>query len=268
MIDTCTEEDHRACQPERRKILVVAKGELFTEEAMEYAVQIADRLQYDLFALHVGRGWSEAATINSENLWRERFRRRATDDAQTLANRALRRGVYFEHGVKFGDLGPVLGELIHEIKRIEFIVADTTVNRVEMGLELNVPIYIVVPHSLKAQGGRTMANEHSIPKKRPWGKTIGFGAITAALYAAVFTNADTITGYFAMGGWHAILPISTVFVFSFAHGAFASNLWSMLGVEAVKRSALRRVERSVVHKRKHARKRPRTYAYVNPFHRI
>ena len=262
------EEDFTERQAERRKILLVGKGELFTEEAMDYAVHIADRLHYDILALHVGRGWGEAASLDSEDMWREGFRRRAADDARTLANKALRRGAYCAHGVKFGDLGTVVEELKHEVKRIEFIVADATVNRMEMGRELNVPVFSVVSHSLNAQGGKIMANEQSILKKKPWGQTIGFGVLTAALYAAVFINADAVTGYFAMGGWYAILPISTVFVFSFAHGAFASHLWSMLGIEAVKRTALRQVERNVVHKRKRAQKRPRAYAYINPFHRI
>ena len=91
---------------------------------------------------------------------------------------------------------------------------------------------------------------------------------TVALYAAVFLNGDAVAQYFARGGWYAALPIATVFVFSFAHGAFASNLWSMLGIEAVKRDALRQVERKVVSKRKEARRKPRAYAYINPFHNM
>lgn len=268
MIDRVIEEGPGGGQAGRRKILVVGKGESFTEDAMEYAVQIANRLNYDILALHVGRGWSEAVSLDSEDLWRERFRKHAKEDAEALANKALTRGVHCTHEVKFGNPAAVVEELKQGVKRIEFIVADATVNQMEMGRELNVPVYIVVPHPLNAKGGRTMANGQSNVKKRPWGKTIGFGALTAALYAAVFTNADAVTRYFAMGGWHAILPISTVFVISFAHAAFAGNLWSMLGIEAFKRTALRKVERNVVHKRKHARKRPRVYAYVNPFHRI
>jgi len=34
---------------------------------------------------------------------------------------------------------------------------------------------------------------------------------------------------------YALLPILTAFLFSFIHGAFASNLWSFLGIEAIKR---------------------------------
>lgn len=263
-----TEEDSMVARLERRKILMVGKGDLFTEEAVDYVIHVAGCLDYDIFALHVGRGWNGAASLDSEDLWREGFRRRASRDARALANKAMRRGIFCAHEVKFGDLGAVVEEYIQELKRIEFIVTDATVNRMEIGPEINIPVFGVVSQSLNAQGGRIMAKDQSLLRKKPWGRTLGFGAVTAALYAAVFVNADTVTTYFAMGGWHAILPISTVFVFSFAHGAFASNLWSLLGIEAAKRTALREVERKVVQNRKQVRKRPRAYAYINPFHRV
>ena len=68
-------------------------------------------------------------------------------------------------------------------------------------------------------------------------KSLLYGTITAILYAAVFSHADTIAPYFAQGGYYAALPIATVFVFSFAHGTFAHNLWSTLGIEAVTKPA-------------------------------
>lgn len=71
-------------------------------------------------------------------------------------------------------------------------------------------------------------------------QTMLLGAITAVLYAAVFSHASTVVELFARGGYYAVFPIATVFVFSFAHGAFASNLWSALGIEAVTKQAVKR----------------------------
>lgn len=73
----------------------------------------------------------------------------------------------------------------------------------------------------------------SVNKKKAVYKTVGLGLITAALYAAVFSCSDLVMNYFTRGGLYAALPISTVFVFSFAHGSFASSLWSAVGIEAV-----------------------------------
>jgi hypothetical protein len=79
-----------------------------------------------------------------------------------------------------------------------------------------------------------------LKKKKPYAKTLLYGAATAILYAAVFSHSDAILQLFTRGGIYAALPIATVFVFSFAHGTFAHNLWSLLGIEAVtKRPAQR-----------------------------
>jgi hypothetical protein len=87
-----------------------------------------------------------------------------------------------------------------------------------------------------------MAATHSATKKKPVAKTIVFGAVTAALYAAAFWNSDYILQLFTKGGYYAALPIATVFIVSFAHGTFASNLWSMLGIEAITKQPAKRPE--------------------------
>jgi hypothetical protein len=91
------------------------------------------------------------------------------------------------------------------------------------------------------------------------GKTLLYGAITAVLYAAVFSKAGPIVEIFSRGGYYAMLPIATVFVFSFAHGAFSSNLWSLLGIEAVTKQAVKRQTVS----RPAPAKRPRPRLRIN-----
>jgi hypothetical protein len=63
---------------------------------------------------------------------------------------------------------------------------------------------------------------------------------------------------FHKGGIYAALPIVTVFAVSFVHGAFASNLWSLLGVEATKKTQPR-----VAPKRPAPRKRPRPQLHLD-----
>jgi hypothetical protein len=262
------EEDSMGKGIQRRKILVLSKGDRFTEEVMDYAVHLAERLDYDIFAVSLGSDWNSLSALDSEALWREGFRRRAEQAAKALGKKAVIRGVHCEHTVKFGELDTIVAELTREVKRAEFVVADTTVDREEIARSIAIPIFGVISNSLTTEGGKLMAQEQSIPKPKPWRQTIGYGAISAALYAAVFTHPDTVMQYFTRGGWYAALPIATVFVFSFAHGAFASHLWSLLGIEAYQKNALRQVQRKVVSKRKPAQKRPRAYAYINPFHNV
>ncbi len=85
-----------------------------------------------------------------------------------------------------------------------------------------------------------MAAKTAVKKKKIAIQTLVYGAITAALYAAVFSYSTPITELFARGGAYAALPIATVFLFSFAHGAFASNAWSLLGINAITKTATKR----------------------------
>ena len=70
--------------------------------------------------------------------------------------------------------------------------------------------------------------------QKPYGKMIIFGSISLVGYIALITNQKLVTEIYTMGGWHAVYPVGTALIFSFVHGAFASNLLSVLGIEAKK----------------------------------
>ncbi len=72
-------------------------------------------------------------------------------------------------------------------------------------------------------------------KKRPYGAMIFAGLVSCALYAALLIKQDVVNSYFSLGGAYAFLPIATAFVFSFVHGSFTGNFWTVLGVEAAKK---------------------------------
>ena len=71
-------------------------------------------------------------------------------------------------------------------------------------------------------------------KRRPVGKMFLFGVISVSSYLFLFSNETLVTQTFTLGGWHAVFPVATAFFFSFVHGAFASNLLSVFGLEAKK----------------------------------
>ncbi len=69
---------------------------------------------------------------------------------------------------------------------------------------------------------------------KPYLKTAVFGGISLAAYVALFANQRWVMDHFTVGGWATLLPVGTAFFFSFVHGAFASNLLSVLNLEAKK----------------------------------
>jgi len=71
-------------------------------------------------------------------------------------------------------------------------------------------------------------------KRKPYGGMVIFGALSLCGYAALLTNQKWVSEIYTMGGWHAVYPVVTALLFSFVHGAFASNLLSVLGIEAKK----------------------------------
>ncbi|GAB4390102.1 MAG: hypothetical protein Kow0025_19850 [Thermodesulfovibrionales bacterium] len=72
-------------------------------------------------------------------------------------------------------------------------------------------------------------------KKKPYLKAIVFGVISLASYVILFKNVDLVMEYFTLGGKYTTLPVATALYFSFMHGAFASNLLEVLGIEAKKK---------------------------------
>lgn len=81
-----------------------------------------------------------------------------------------------------------------------------------------------------------------------------FGAASVCLYAAVFKFADPMVELYAKGGAYCLLPVSTVFLFSYVHGNFASNVWTALGIEASS-SAARKSDKAEKTQRQDTRSR-------------
>ena len=76
------------------------------------------------------------------------------------------------------------------------------------------------------------ATQTAYAPKRPVAKMVLFGAMSLGAYLFLFSNEALVTQTYTLGGWHAAFPVLTAFLFSFVHGAFASNLLSVLGLEA------------------------------------
>ncbi|MFP5257666.1 MAG: hypothetical protein ACLGQH_01465 [Acidobacteriota bacterium] len=68
------------------------------------------------------------------------------------------------------------------------------------------------------------------------GKLLAYGIGSVALYTAVYQFQDILLTTSAKGGMYTVLPIATVFLFSWIHGTFAGTLWEVLGVSAVKKA--------------------------------
>jgi hypothetical protein len=81
-----------------------------------------------------------------------------------------------------------------------------------------------------------MAHGSKRSRKNIVARTVLLGALSAVLYGALMADQAIITEYSTRGGLFAFLPIGTAFIFSFVHGSFTGNFWTVLGIEAAKKT--------------------------------
>ena len=239
----------------KRKILVVGKGSTFTPAVLDYAVNLAQRLGYDLIGMSLNPTLEQLGKFFSPyNLrLRSKFSQQAQAAWELVRTDLERQGINSEHVVKFADVAEAVKDLNHEVKRIDFVITDVGIKSEEITGEIPLPVF-----SISGYGGEeVMALEQGASKRKLVGKTIALGLGSVAIYAAVFWNSGSVMQYFTKGGLYAALPIATVFLVSFVHGSFAHNLWSCLGIEAAKKVQPRMAPRPA------ARKRPRPSLRLN-----
>jgi len=245
-------------QEVKRKILVVGKDYAFSNGVVDYAANLSQRLGYDIIAMSVNPALGQSGKFFSpyNQHLRGKFTQRAQEAWTPVASELAVQGIRSEHVVKFEGLVGAIKDLNHEVKRIDFVITDQGIKDEEITGEIPLPVFSISGY----QGEKVMAQEHheTVGISGLIRRTIGLGLASAALYAAVFTNSDTVMKYFTKGGIFAALPIVTVFAFSFVHASFASNLWSLLGIEATKK-----VQPRVAPKRPAPRKRPRPQLTLN-----
>jgi len=107
-----------------------------------------------------------------------------------------------------------------------------------------------------------MAQNYEKMKKKPVGKMIAYGIASIGLYAALLLNQSSITAIFTRGAWYAALPIATAFAISFIHGGFTGYFWSVMGIEATKKSLRTEPEVTRTYDRERPQPQPRLRARV------
>lgn len=237
-------------------ILLITSNCQLTQPVMDYTVNVADRMNCKVLAVYV----------NSPAFWGSDDRHLLLTidrNAAEFKKKAATRGVEFEYVQESGRIDKVISRLCQIVKRVEFVLIDQGIKTEEAVSGSPVPVFNIV--CTDSRTGKTIENRQfkkhfkgeqnmkATSRKSHFLKTLIFGVMTAAFYAAVFSNSDFIMKYFTKGGLYTLLPVATVFAFSYAHGSFTSHFWSALGIEGSKSTA-----QTTVKPTKKAEKRPDT----------
>ncbi len=222
-------------------ILVVTNHSHPANSVMEYVISVAGRLNSKIILACVN---TRPLLQEYSSLSKQPISAIKSSAADHFRVKAESKGIAFKCIGESGKIGKVVNRLCHIIKRVEFVVIDQGIKMEEVTSGSPVPVFSVVLNETQSAQvsrkhqirtffqGDTSMKETS--RRTYLTKTLVFGTMTAALYAAVFHYTDTIMHYWTKGGIYCLLPVATVFVFSYAHGSFTGNFWSALGIEGSK----------------------------------
>jgi hypothetical protein len=113
------------------KLLVVGREGTFSREIMDYALDMAQRLHYEILALNTAALSGETFRLFSASHKKlsEDFQELSEKNAMPFHEEADRLGVAFAHMVKFSARDEAIQELNKEFPNIEFVVSDSEEER-------------------------------------------------------------------------------------------------------------------------------------------
>lgn len=108
------------------KLVVVGRESEFPGDLVAYALDMAERLSYEIVALNTAPLSCETFKFFSSSRSKlcQDFQNLSEESAADFRNEVLTRGLVFTHVVKFCDIDDALTELQEEIGGIDFIVSD------------------------------------------------------------------------------------------------------------------------------------------------
>lgn len=104
-----------AVTDEGRWLLVIGNQAAFPDKMMTYALEMADRLSYRIYALN-------AAPVPFDR--RPSFETSAKESACAFQNLAREKGIDFSHDIRFTDADQAAEQVAKEVGNIDFIISD------------------------------------------------------------------------------------------------------------------------------------------------
>lgn len=130
------------------KLLVMGRESNFSGEIIDYALEMAQRMSYEIVALNTAPLSCDTFKIfpSSQKKLCQDFQMLSEENAREFKERASRIGVPFVHVVKFNETDSALDDMKKEYNDIEFVISEAeeerAVNRVEEGERVRKEIFV------------------------------------------------------------------------------------------------------------------------------
>ncbi len=134
------------------KLLVVGRESAFSNEIVDYALEMAQRMSYDILALNTAPLSCETFKLfsSSRDQLCEEFKSLSLKNAELFQQAAVEKGIDFDHVIKFSEPDEAMEVIMKEHPDIAFVVSETVEDREESRsregerLRRNVYVYSVV----------------------------------------------------------------------------------------------------------------------------
>jgi len=130
------------------QLLVAGRESTFSKEIVDYALDMAQRMSYDILALNTAPLSCETFKLfsSSRNQICEEFKSMSEKNAAMFQQAAAEKGIAFDHIVMFSEADVALQEVTRNNKNIAFVVSesieDRAENRIEEGERLRQHLYV------------------------------------------------------------------------------------------------------------------------------
>ena len=144
--------DHQREEDTTLKLLVMGRESFFSKEIIDYALEMAQRMSYEIIALNTAPLSCETFKLlsSSRNQVCEEFKSMSEINADLFQKAAAEKGIPFDHIVMFSEPEAALESITREYGNIAFVVSesveDRSESRIEEGerLRSNVFVYSMV----------------------------------------------------------------------------------------------------------------------------
>ena len=119
------------------KLLVMGRESTFSKEIINYALEMAQRMSYDILALNTAPLSCETFKLfsSSRNQVCEEFKNMSEKNAGLFLEAAAEKGISFDHIVMFSEPEEALEAITKERRDIAFVVSETVEDRADTRIE-------------------------------------------------------------------------------------------------------------------------------------
>jgi len=119
------------------QLLVVGRESTFSKEILDYALDMAQRMSYEILALNTAPFSCNTFKLfaNSRDQLCEEFKSLSEKNAAMFQQAAAEKGIAFDHIVMFSEAEEALQEVTRNNKNIAFVVSESIEDRAESRIE-------------------------------------------------------------------------------------------------------------------------------------